>query len=131
MNYQIRLHSEKINRKRMRHSNIFFPLLFTVSVVMGQDIPKPMNPARLVNDFTGLLTEQQQMELNNKLLEFNNQTSTQIYTVTNDDLQGFPVNEYGFHLGRNGESVKKQRIMVFLYLSACQPSDYDSDRIRY
>jgi len=54
-----------------------------------------MVPTRLVNDFTGLLSDQQQIILNNKLLEFNNQTSTQIYIVTHNDLQGYAVGEFG------------------------------------
>lgn len=75
-------------------TGFLFLMLVTISLY-GQQIPDPMVPNRLVNDFTGLLSEQQQIILNNKLLEFNNQTSTQIYLVTHDDLQGYAVGEFG------------------------------------
>jgi uncharacterized protein len=101
----------------MRFTTGFLVILFIASQARAQQIPDPMVPKRLVNDFTGLLTEQQQMELNNKLLEFNNQTSTQIYTVTIDDLQGYPVNEYGIQLAEKwgiGQKGKDNGILVLI-----------------
>jgi uncharacterized protein len=80
---------------------IFSVLFFVVMVIhtAAQDLPKPMVPFRLVNDFTGLLTEQEQISLNNKLLQFNNETTTQIYVVTYDELQGYDIADFGARLG--------------------------------
>jgi uncharacterized protein len=92
-------------------------LLATGSSLIGQKIPEPMIPKRLVNDFTGLLSQQQQVELNNKLLVFNNQTSTQIYTVTLDDLQGYPVNEFAVQLAGKwgiGQKGKDNGILILV-----------------
>jgi len=93
-------------------------ILFLVAgITVAQEIPEPMVPKRLVNDFTGLLTEQQQMTLNNKLLDFNNQTSTQIYTITYDDLQGYPVNEFAYQLATKwgiGQQGKDNGILLLV-----------------
>jgi uncharacterized protein len=83
----------------------------------GQQLPEPMVPYRLVNDFTGLLSEQEQMTLNNKLLQFNNETSTQIYIVTYDDLQGFDIDDYGDRLGQKwgiGQQGRDNGILILV-----------------
>jgi uncharacterized protein len=101
----------------MRFLRTILVFLLVSGHAVAQDIPEPMVPKRLVNDFTGLLTEQQQIELNNKLLEFNNQTSTQIYTVTYDDLQGYPVNEFAYQLATKwgiGQQGKDNGILVLV-----------------
>jgi uncharacterized protein len=93
-----------------------FIILLTISSY-GQQIPDPMVPRRLVNDFTGLLSDQQQITLNNKLLEFNNQTSTQIYIVTHNDLQGYAVGEFGQLMAEKwgiGQKGKDNGILVLV-----------------
>ena len=101
----------------MRHFQVFIMLLFSVSVVMGQNIPKPMVPARLVNDFTGLLTQDQQNSLEMKLVAFNDSTSSQICIVTYDDLQGYSVAEFASSLGTNwgvGRSGRDNGILILI-----------------
>jgi uncharacterized protein len=95
---------------------LLLSMVFSYSLY-GQDFPEPMVPFRLVNDFTGLLTAQQQIDLNNKLLTFNNQTSTQIYVVTYDSLQGFDIADYGARLGEKwgiGQQGKNNGILVLV-----------------
>ncbi|MDR3328519.1 MAG: hypothetical protein LBS63_00215, partial [Prevotellaceae bacterium] len=41
--------------------------LLVAASVAAQPLPKPMSPPRLVNDFTSLLTEQEQQALEHKL----------------------------------------------------------------
>jgi len=84
--------------------NLLKYIFITVIILAGgstraQQFPEQMVPKRLVNDYTGLLTEQQQIALENKLLAFNNETSTQIAVVTYDDLQGYDINDYAQRLG--------------------------------
>jgi uncharacterized protein len=114
-------HSVRMNNLLRNHSmrNItgFLVILFLASPLRGQQIPEPMVPKRLVNDFTGLLSESQQIDLNNKLLNFNNQTSTQIYMVTLDDLQGYPVSDYGVLLAEKwgiGQKGKDNGILILI-----------------
>lgn len=90
---------------------------FLLLQVQGQDLPEPMVPFRLVNDFTGLLSEQEQISLNNKLLTFNNETSTQIYVITYDDLQGFEIGDFGDRLGEKwgiGQKGRDNGILVLV-----------------
>lgn len=60
----------------------------------AQDFPEPMQPPRLVNDFTNLLGKSEAESLEGKLLDFNNRTSTQIYVVTVPTLNGYEPNQY-------------------------------------
>ncbi len=103
-----------MNRQRLT----FFLVLMTLLWPMyAQQFPKPMVPLRLVNDFTGLLSEPDQITLNNKLLDFNNQTSTQIYVVTYDDLQGYDIDDFGNRLGSDwgiGQQGKNNGLLILI-----------------
>jgi uncharacterized protein len=96
---------------------LFLLTLALVIPVQAQQLPEPMVPLRLVNDFTGLLNEQDQFTLNNKLLAFNNETSTQIYVITYDDLQGFDIADFGDRLGEKwgiGQEGKNNGLLVLI-----------------
>ena len=60
-------------------------ILFSQSL-FAQDIPAPMSPPRLVNDFANVFSESEKQALESKLLIYNDTTSTQIYVVTVTDL---------------------------------------------
>ncbi len=64
-------------------------VLSTVQGIAAVQTPEPMRPARLVNDFAGLFTASQIAILEDSLVNFANQTSTQIAVVTLDDLDGY------------------------------------------
>lgn len=93
----------------MKPIQLFFILVFAAFSATGQNIPKPMVPFRLVNDFTGLLPEDRQHILNSKLQAFNDSTSTQIYVVTYNDLQGYTIDEFGAVLGQEWGIGQKGR----------------------
>ena len=67
---------------------------------IAQDIPKPPNPPRLVNDFTSTLTFDQLQALENKLVEIDDSTSTQIAVVIVNSTGGVDVADYAIKLGR-------------------------------
>jgi len=73
--------------------------LFTVSSGTGQDIPDPMQPPRMVNDFSGLLEAGNREELEKKLQDFYYETSTQIYVVILDDIAGYDIADFNQRLG--------------------------------
>ena len=103
-----------MNKQRLTY---LLTLMCLFGKVFSQDLPKPMVPFRLVNDFTGLLTEPDQITLNNKLLDFNNQTSTQIYVVTYDDLQGYDIADFGNRLGTAwgiGQQGKNNGLLILI-----------------
>jgi len=78
---------------------LFALFLLSMGVVMAQDIPAPMKPFRLVNDFAGIFSSDETAALEQKLLAYNDSTSTQIYVVTVNDLGGYPPSDYAFRLG--------------------------------
>jgi uncharacterized protein len=78
---------------------LFVLTLLSMASVKAQDIPAPMMPYRLVNDFAGLFSASENAALEQKLLAYNDSTSTQIYVVTVNDLGGYPPSDYAFRLG--------------------------------
>jgi uncharacterized protein len=68
-------------------------------VVSGQEIPSPPDPPRLVNDFSSVLTRNEQATLERELVNFANETSTQIVIVTVKTLDGYAISDYAFRLG--------------------------------
>ena len=83
--------------------------LFLLQSVVAQDIPAPMSPPRLVNDFANIFSETEKQALESKLLTYNDTTSTQIYVVTVNDLNGYAVSDYSFRLGEKWEIGQKSK----------------------
>lgn len=71
-----------------------------------------MSPKRLVNDFVGVFTPQQQQALEQKLVAFDRKTSTQIAIVTVADLEGYAPGEYAQRLYDKWGLDSRGRIMV-------------------
>jgi uncharacterized protein len=63
-------------------------------------IPSRPVPPRLVNDFTHTLTPEQVQALEQKLVAYDDSTSSQIAVVIINSLQGYDVSEYALALGR-------------------------------
>lgn len=83
------------------NNKVILSVIFILSVlgVLAQDIPEPMYPYRLVNDFAQIFSPEEQAALEQKLLAYNDSTSTQIYVVTVPDLQGYDASDFAFRLG--------------------------------
>ena len=77
---------------------IFISLLMFLHI-SAQEIPEPMQPPRMVNDFSGLLESTGRDRLEAKLQQFYFETSTQIYIVILDDISDYDIAEYSFLLG--------------------------------
>jgi uncharacterized protein len=73
--------------------------LFVISAGTGQDIPDPMQPPRMINDFSGLLEAGNRDVLEKKLQDFYYETSTQIYVVILDDIAGYDIADFAQRLG--------------------------------
>lgn len=87
------------------------------SFAAAQDIPDPMQPPRMVNDFSGLLNENENRQLEARLQEFYYQTSSQIYIVILDDLDGYDIAGFSFLLGEQwgiGTKGKDNGILILL-----------------
>lgn len=79
---------------------ISFFFTFCVSAQIDKIIPPRPVPAKLVNDFTNTLTAAQVQALENKLVAYDDSTSSQIAIVIVDELGGYDISEYGLALGR-------------------------------
>lgn len=75
-------------------------MCFVLANGIAQTIPNPPNPPRLVNDYTGTLTEDQQQFLERKLVAFDDSTSTQVAVVIVKSTEGQDVAQYAVDLGR-------------------------------
>lgn len=96
---------------------LFILLLLFVAGVKAQDIPSPMVPYRLVNDFAGLFSTAEATSLEQKLLAYHDSTSTQIYVVTVNDLGGYPASDYAFRLGEEwgiGQKSKNNGAVILI-----------------
>jgi len=83
----------------------------------AQDIPEPMVPFRLVNDFANVFSSVEKQALEQKLLAYNDSTSTQIYVVTINDLGGYPASDYAFRLGEQwgiGQKSKDNGALILI-----------------
>lgn len=76
---------------------ILFLLFF--AAVKAVEFPPSPNPPRLVNDFTNTLSPRENEALEQKLVGFNDTTSTQIAVVIINTVDGYPVESYAFELG--------------------------------
>ena len=66
----------------------------------AQDIPQPMSPPRLLNDFVGALNATEQAQLEQKLRTYADSTSTQVTVVVVKTTGDYPAGDYAFELGR-------------------------------
>ncbi len=76
-----------------------------------------MNPPRLVNDFAGILSQDEQYKLEKKLRDYHDSTSSQIYVVTVHDLLGYEVSDFAFRLGQKwgiGQKGKDNGILILI-----------------
>ncbi len=107
------------NMKLIKH--IFFSLLVLVAAQsFGQNFPPKANPPKLVNDLLQVLTADQQQVLEQKLVEFDKRTSTQIAIVTTDDIAGMDAGDYAVELGKRwgvGNSNFNNGVVFLIYRS--------------
>ncbi len=98
-------------------------LLFLFALGLGninyaQNIPSPMSPPRLVNDFTGsFFTQAEQTQLEQKLRNYHDTTSTQIFVVVVNTLDGQDKAAYAALMGdqwKIGQKGKDNGILLLI-----------------
>jgi uncharacterized protein len=95
MNYPTKYRTE--NNKRMKKISLLFLSFLVVATLFA--IPEKPVPAKLVNDFAQAFDQQQVFQLENKLRDFSNSTSTQIIIVTVNSLDGDEASSYAQQIG--------------------------------
>lgn len=103
----------------MKYYRFVILLLMFISsgVLFSQDIPEPMSPPRLVNDFAGIYTAAERNTLEQMLRAYDDSTSTQIYVVTVNDLQGYAASDFAYRIGEKwgaGQESKDNGAVILI-----------------
>ncbi len=96
---------------------LFAALSFSEISQAQSEFPVRPEPPRLVNDFAGVLSGDQKALLENKLVSFNEKTSTQIAIVTVNSLAGYDKADYAFKLSEQwgiGTKGKNNGILILV-----------------
>jgi uncharacterized protein len=102
---------------------LFSGIVFLLSLVsftsFGQDsdIPNRPDPPRLVNDFAGFLSQDENNILEHKLVAYNDSTTTQIAVVIMKSLNGYEINDLATRIGKKwgiGQQGKNNGILILV-----------------
>lgn len=103
--------------QHLRYS-LFFVLIFSfVGSLSAKQIPPKSD--QLVNDYINLLSRSQQQRLENKLVAYDDSTSTQISIVIERSLEGEEIFDYSYRLAEAwgiGRDGKDNGILVYVAL---------------
>ena len=80
-------------------SAVIFCVVFFSSLASAVDFPSSPNPFRYVNDYTHTLTENEKNALENKLIQYSRETSSQIAVVLIPTTGEYDISQYAFELG--------------------------------
>ncbi|TDQ10380.1 TPM domain-containing protein [Pedobacter metabolipauper] len=97
----------------MKRSIAALFLITLASLSFAQEFPA--KPGKLVNDYTNTLSSSQVQQLEQKLVAFNDSTSTQIAIAIVKTVGDYDINEYTLELGRKwgvGQAGKNNGIMI-------------------
>jgi uncharacterized protein len=104
----------------MKQLTVILFLIFNITgYSFAQDFPEQPNPPRIVNDFAQMLTRQERQALENKLVGFNDTSSTQIAIVTITSIGDYDVADYTFQLGEKwgiGQRGKNNGVLILVAL---------------
>lgn len=99
----------------MKTIKLLLVLLMTWGGLKAQELPPA--PARLVTDLTGILSGQQIGQLERKLVNFNDTTSTQIAVLITGDLQGYDIADFAQRVGQAwgvGQKGKDNGVVIIV-----------------
>ncbi|MGA1976407.1 MAG: TPM domain-containing protein [Bacteroidales bacterium] len=89
-----------MKRKTLLLASLLFVADIASFTLSAQDFPAKPVPPRLVNDFAGMLTGNEINALEQKLVAFDDSTSTQVAIVTVSDLKGYDKGDYAQRLAQ-------------------------------
>lgn len=90
-------------------------LILALFSAQAQDIPQKPNPPRLVNDLANQLSPTEESQLEQKLVAYNDSTSSQIVIAIIPTIGDYPIADYAFKLGREwgvGQKDKDNGIVL-------------------
>lgn len=93
-------------------------ILICLSIgLQAKEVPPRPQPARLVNDEVGLLNAAEKQNLERKLVQYNESTSTQIAVVIERSLEGDDVVDYAVRLAQAwgiGQEDKDNGVLIYV-----------------
>ena len=98
---------------------LIFLFFFAYQLTIAQSIPERTSPPKLVNDFAGILSSDEKQFLEDKLVAFNDSTSTQIAIVTVSSLGDYEVADYADRLAEKwaiGRKGKNNGVLILIGL---------------
>lgn len=106
--------------RSMRATLLLMALLVSVCFAWAQPsgIPDRPNPPRLVNDLAGMLSSSEEAQLEERLLEFERETSNQVAIVTVPSLNGNDRAEFAIYLGKKWQIGQKDKNNGVVILAA-------------
>jgi uncharacterized protein len=106
-----------VKTKALKNFYLLAVLLAAFLKSNAQEFPERPNPPRLVNDFAGLLSEDERQALENKLVAYNDSTSSEVAIVTIQDLGDYDAADYAVKLGDKwgiGKKGKDNGVLIFV-----------------
>lgn len=94
---------------------LFWQISASAQSMDKEGIPELPDPPRLLNDFAGLLSQEQVSGLEQKLVAYNDSTSTQITIVTVKSIADYSIEDFAVRLGRKwgiGQKDKNNGILI-------------------
>ncbi|MFW6145661.1 MAG: TPM domain-containing protein [bacterium] len=92
-------------------------LSITNSFAQDSEFPERPSSPRIVNDFEDILSSTEEQRLEEKLVQFNRETSTQIAVVSLNDLRGYDISDYAVRLAHEwgvGQEDKDNGILILV-----------------
>ncbi|MDO9552628.1 YgcG family protein [Rhodonellum sp.] len=100
---------------------LFLINIISISFLWAQnDFPPSPNPPRLVNDFTQTLSPSEISQLENKLVAYNDSTSSQVSIVMIRSIGPYDISDYAFKLGDLWGIGRKDKENGILILAAME-----------
>ena len=98
---------------------LFLLLQFSAGAqVLDKDgIPEKPSPPRLLNDYAEMISTSKRQLFEDKLVAFNDSTSTQICVVTVNSIEDYSIEDYAVRLGRKwgvGQKDKDNGILILV-----------------
>ncbi|OQP64211.1 methanol dehydrogenase [Niastella vici] len=94
--------------------------LFVSFLASAQNIPQRPNPPKLVNDFAGVLSPEEEQRLEQELVAYDDSTSNQVAIVLLKTLDDYPIEEYAVKLFRSWGIGNKKTNNGVLILAAIE-----------
>ncbi len=106
-----------MHQKNILSSIILLFLFFVSFQSIGDELPDPLSPPRIVNSYVNILDKTEEQQLEQNLRRFNAQESTQISIAIIDDLKGYDKADFAFKLAEKwgiGQNGKDNGILILV-----------------